>query len=1003
MLRLLLAGLVALCVSAPASLVLPGPAAVAVTGSARPALSVSPGVAMVGERVTVSTRLAGGVVRPVRLERRAGATWVGIGRGESTRTGRVRFSLAAPETATALRVVAERHRAGGRRLPAVVSRSVTVRGERQAVGLSVTRDPRGLVDATVTVSHARPGRAVTLQAQGPDGRWTTVATGRSGSAHRVLLDDAVGVSAVLGKALRARVSSYRGAATTWSPVHLPPSVSAPTVTDGDPVRLGVSTGGAVRAVRFYVDGVLVDQDEAAPWETTIQPRVGAHDVVVRAVGPLEGVLSPVAGLVRTGSPIGVDSGVAEGFALERVQGGLDLPTSAARLPDGAVLVTEKSGRVVVVEPTAATGEVEWSPPRVVLDLTAEVADGGDAGLTGLAADPGFADNGFVYLAYVLDGGPHGPDSQQVARFTWDGAVLQPASRHVVLGSVTGAACSDPDNIRTPDCVPLIGEAHTIGDLAFDDDGRLLVGVGDGALYATPDGLRSRIETMRAQDPEVLAGKILRIDPTSGRGVADNPLHAGDGSSNASRVLALGLRNPFRFTVRGDQLVLGDVGESAWEETNVVDLGDAGAEEVTNLGWPCREGDADTALGDVSDPDSAWHGCHGVRAPGGSAAPAHAYPHTRRGGSVTAGVFLDSPGYPDHLRGRYVFGDYAQDFLRTAELTSDGAVSAVTDLADSTAAGGPVKLFTGPDGWVWSVSILTGSLERLRWVGAAPADTCPVGTFRRTFHDLDGPESAFDREYPSDPEWSWLYPYVAVQLPSEQLGEATCEPGLRLPSTEGSPWVGPEDQDVRAHPGDRFGTAWHGRVQVSPGTYRVRVDGTEWVRLWIDNHPVHDFYADDFWGDERVHDVVLTPGQHVVRAEHVHGDRAVAAADISWERVGGPPSVTLVQPVNGHLSADGTVPWALEVSDPDGDDPAALAERTKLAVDLLHYTGDTFHGHPSSRIAGQLSGSLSLDDVHAPGKVVVRLRATVTDASGARTTSLPAYVCLAGSTAGPCTP
>ncbi|WP_091022138.1 PQQ-dependent sugar dehydrogenase [Nocardioides szechwanensis] len=998
MLRLVVATVLALCAAGPVTLVLPNPEAVA---AARPVLSSAPAVPMVGEKLTLRTRLSTRIERPVRLERRSGRTWITVRQGESTRRGVVRFSISAPDTATSLRVVAKEHRAGGQHYAAVVSRPATVQGSRQAVGLSVSLDPGGLVDAAVTVSHARPGRSVALQAQGPDGRWSTIAVRRSG-ASRVLLDDATTISAVRGTPLRAWVSAYRGAEGASSPVHQPPSVSVPTVLAGDQVRLAVTTGGAVDVVRFYVDGVPVAVDTAAPWETVMDPRVGDHDFVARAVGPLESVLSPVVGHALAASPIGVDSGVAEGFALERVQSGLALPTSAAATPGGAVLVTEKGGQVVAVQPTAEAGNAAWSPPRVVLDLTADVADEGDGGLTGIAVDPDFADNGYVYLAYVLDGGPDGLPSQQVARFTWDGTVLQPASRHLVLGSVTGAACSAPEKIRTPDCVPLIGEAHTIGDLAFDGEGRLLVGVGDGALYTAPGGLRGRVEAWRAQDPEVLAGKVLRIDPATGRGVADNPLHTGDGSSNASRVLALGLRNPFRFAVRGDQLVLGDVGENAWEEIDVMSLGD-GDGSVPNFGWPCREGDSDTALGDVSDPDSPWRGCLDVRAPGGSRAPAHAYPHTGNGGSLTGGVFLDSPGYPDSLRGRYVFGDYTQMFIRTAELTVGGGVSAVTDLADSSAAGGPVKFFTGPDGWVWSVSIVSGSLERIRWTGEGPDDTCPVGSFRRSFHDLDGPDSAFDQEYTSDPEYSWMYPYVAVQLPSQGLAEATCEPDIRLPSTDGSPWASHDDPDGRPHPGDRFGTSWRGRIDVEPGTYRVRVAGSEWVRLWIDNQEVHDFYADEFWGDARVHDVVLTKGQHVLRAEHVHGDREVAAAAITWERVGGPPSVSIVLPANGHVAANGSVPWSLVVSDPDGDDVAALSGRTELAVDLLHYTGNAFHAHPSSRISGQLSGTFSLDDVHAPGNLVARLRATVTDASGASTTSLPAYVCLPGSTAGPCAP
>ena len=95
----------------------------------------------------------------------------------------------------------------------------------------------------------------------------------------------------------------------------------------------------------------------------------------------------------------------------------------------------------------------------------------------------------MYLAYPFDEGTGDLEwkTQQVARYHWDGARLVPESRHVVLGSVTGAACHDPENVRTPDCLPLFGAAHTIGDLGFDASGNLLVGVGGGSLYFSPRG------------------------------------------------------------------------------------------------------------------------------------------------------------------------------------------------------------------------------------------------------------------------------------------------------------------------------------------------------------------------------------------------------------------------------------------------------------------------------------------------------------------------------------
>ena len=990
---------VALALCLPLAWVLPaGPA-----DAATPSLTVTPKAPVVGDTVQVTTTLPTRVRRPVQLQRASGGRWVTLTRAWSTTTGRVSVRTRLTSTRTSLRVLAPSYRTGGRRVPAVATRSTTVSAATETVTL-VTRIAAGKAEARITASHLLTGRPVQLQARTATG-WTRIADGTAATSRLVVLTAALATAQ--GRNLRAVLPAHAGRATVVSAIQEPPTLTVATAPDGDAVRIDAATSGTVEEVRFFVDGVLLAKDTAAPYTTTWTPRVGRHDVVARAIGPLDSVLSPATDVVTTAAPVTADTGVAEGYAIEVVQDGLDLPTSAATLPTGAVLVTEKAGVVKAVEP----GEDGWSIPREVLDLREEVHDGGDAGLIGIAVDPGFADTGFVYLAYVRDDGEEGDEgagvrrTQQVARYTWDGTDLDADSRHVVLGDVTGPACSAEDGLRTPGCVPLLGESHTIGDLGFDDDGHLLVGIGDGSLYYTANGLAGRPETLRAQDPDVLAGKVLRVDPATGQGVPGNPLYDGDGSTNASRVVALGLRNPFRFTVHDGHLVLGDVGEGATEEVDVVELHDlTPATGPANFGWPCREGDAETALGDVTDEESPWHACAAIRTAETSRGPSYSYPHTGAGGSISGGVFLDSGSYPAAMRGRYVFGDYAQGFLRTAEVAHGGAVSDPAPLADASAAAGPVKFLTGPDGLVWTVSITTGALRRIRWTGTQQADQCPVGTFRRTFHDLDGPDSPFDEEIPEGP-YSWLLPYAAVQLPSSALAPATCEPGIRL-ATNGSPWATPADPDTREHPGDRFGTAWRGRVALDAGTWRFTVTGSEWVRLWVDDQVVHDFYSNGFWPlESRQHDLVLGPGQHVVRAEMLHGDETDAEAEVTWTRVGGPPVVEVQAPANGVIATDGTVPWEITVSDPDGELPSELADRTRLEVDFLHYTGDDagggFHAHPSTRIDGQLAGTLPVSDVHAPGAGVVRLRGTVTDASGARSVSAPVYVCFAGGAVGPC--
>ncbi|MEZ4237640.1 MAG: PQQ-dependent sugar dehydrogenase [Myxococcota bacterium] len=118
--------------------------------------------------------------------------------------------------------------------------------------------------------------------------------------------------------------------------------------------------------------------------------------------------------------------------------------------------------------------------------------------------------------------------------------------------------------------------HNGGTVTFGPDGFLYLGLGDGGLANDPG--------QRAQDPDELLGKMLRIDVDGGTPYAipaDNPFAGGGGRPE---IYALGLRNPFRFTFdpgSGD-LWVGDVGQDAFEEIDKVELGG-------NYGWDVREG------------------------------------------------------------------------------------------------------------------------------------------------------------------------------------------------------------------------------------------------------------------------------------------------------------------------------------------------------------------------------------------------------------------------------
>jgi len=287
-----------------------------------------------------------------------------------------------------------------------------------------------------------------------------------------------------------------------------------------------------------------------------------------------------------------------GFVEESIVAGLDTPTGFAFSPEGRIFFTEKTGRVRVVH----NGVLQYAP---FIDLRSEVNAYRDRGMLGIAVHPQFPAYPYVYVAYVYN-------PPQAAGYNWTGArvsrlvrleanpsnlnVAMPERTTVLLGTnSTFAHVGNPAQPNTApyscraanggyvrDCLPSDGTTHTMGTVLFGADGALYVGNGDGVDYG--------VENMRAQDVDSLAGKILRIDPLTGNGYPNNPYYNGDPTSNRSKVFALGMRNPFRFTLHPytRALWIGDVGNSNWEE---VSSGYAGA----NFGWPCYEGFARAAF------------------------------------------------------------------------------------------------------------------------------------------------------------------------------------------------------------------------------------------------------------------------------------------------------------------------------------------------------------------------------------------------------------------------
>lgn len=375
-----------------------------------------------------------------------------------------------------------------------------------------------------------------------------------------------------------------------------------------------------------------------------------------------------------------------GFQTETVIAGFDLPTSAQYAPDGRIFVAEKGGAVKIVRDGVIL-------PTPFYQLT-NVNTYGDNGLIGMALDPNFSVNGYVYLSYVYDSTPglnnQGPKTGQVIRITANGNVAVAGSEVVLIGSVVGDAlnpsCTDyPDGT---DCIASDHSAHTTDSLAFGLDGKLYVSIGDGADFNGVDPL-----TFRAQNLDSLNGKVLRIN-TDGTAPVDNPFYNGNPNANRSKVWYYGLRNPFRLSVHPStgKIYVGDVGWFSFEEVN---FGDPGS----NFGWPCREGMGVTPSYNCSVANTIN--------------PLYSYPHDLNGaGSITGGIFYTGNSYPSNYNGQYFFGDYSQNWIKTLQENSS-TTSTVTDFMLS-GADGPVYFFADSNGDINYISIYTGSINKITY-------------------------------------------------------------------------------------------------------------------------------------------------------------------------------------------------------------------------------------------------------------------------------------------------
>jgi len=453
-----------------------------------------------------------------------------------------------------------------------------------------------------------------------------------------------------------------------------------------------------------------------------------------------------------------------GFQETTVFSGLTQPTAVRFAPDGRVFVAEKSGLIKVFDNLSDT------TPTIFADLRTQVHNFWDRGLLGLALDPAFGTNPFVYVLYTYDAAIGGTAPRWgTTGGTSDGCPNPPGATGdgcVVSGRLSrlqsnGNTMTGLEQVLIEDWCQQY-PSHSIGSLAFGADGALYVSGGDGASFnftdygqdgnpvnpcgdppsgvggtqtsPTAEGGALRSQDLRtSSDPTTLDGAILRVDPATGQALSTNPLYS-NADTNTRRIISYGLRNPFRFVIRPgtNEVWTGDVGWNNVEEINrIVDPTDA---VVENFGWPCYEGTARQSSYDNANLDL----CETLYSRQNSVnEPYFAYSHSAKvvanepcgtGSSSIAGLAFHTAGngnYPANYDGALFFADYSRDCIWVMYKGGNGLPNPSSVATFVASAANPVYLESGPNNDLFYVDFDGGTIRRIQYFSSNQPPTAAI--------------------------------------------------------------------------------------------------------------------------------------------------------------------------------------------------------------------------------------------------------------------------------------
>jgi glucose/arabinose dehydrogenase len=469
------------------------------------------------------------------------------------------------------------------------------------------------------------------------------------------------------------------------------------------------------------------------------------------------------------------STLPSGFRESTVFSGLTQPTNVEFASDGRVFVAEKSGLIKVFDSLSDT------TPTTFADLRTNVYNYWDRGLLGMVLDPDFPAKPYVYVLYTYDhvlNDPAPPPRWGTAGVSSDPCADPEGNGCVVSGrlsklTASGNTMTGTENVLIEDWCQQY-PSHSIGALAFGADGALYASGGDGASFGFVDygqvgnpcgdppaeGGALRSQDLRTSgDPVGLNGTILRVDPETGAARTGNPL-IGDADPNARRIIAYGLRNPFRIDIRPgtNEVWAGDVGWGDWEEIDrVADPGGG----VENFGWPCYEGTPRQSGYDGANLNI----CENLYNAGASAVtnPYFEYHHNNRvvpgemcptGSSAIAGIafaFYQGGPYPDEYDGALFFADNSRDCIWVMQKGANDLPAPGLIRTFVAGAANPVDIEISPGGELFYVDFDGGTI---RWIQDTTTTANQPPTAKATASPTSGNPPLtvnFDGSSSSDPD------------------------------------------------------------------------------------------------------------------------------------------------------------------------------------------------------------------------------------------------------------